>query len=260
MHTLTVQQIRSYIAHRRETVRAATVNRELALLSAAINTCNHEFGWQLPNPVAGRRLKEPEGRARWLSPEEADHLIETARSEPKAPHLADFLILALHTGCRSGELLGLEWTRVDLPNRLLYLEGQHTKSGKRRSIPLNQKAYDALIRRARLRSTECPESRWVFCDETGRRIRSVKRSFATACRRTHIADLCTHDLRHTCAAWLVSAGVPLTTVRDLLGHHSIIMTERYAHLAPEHVRNAVAVLESPSRSGHAQQRPPKTVS
>lgn len=52
-----------------------------------------------------------------------------------------------------------------------------------------------------------------------------------------------HDLRHTCAAWLVSAGVPLTEVRDLLGHSTIRMTERYAHLAPERVRAAVAALD-----------------
>jgi len=52
-----------------------------------------------------------------------------------------------------------------------------------------------------------------------------------------------HDLRHTCAAWLVTAGVPLTEVRDLLGHSSVKMTERYAHLAPENVRAAVTLLE-----------------
>jgi len=60
-----------------------------------------------------------------------------------------------------------------------------------------------------------------------------------------------HNLRHTCAAWLVSAGVALAEVRDLLGHASITMTERYAHLSPENVRAAVAILDDASRSGHA---------
>ena len=83
------------------------------------------------------------------------------------------------------------------------------------------------------------------------RIRDVKRSFGTACRRARIEDFRFHDLRHTCAAWLVSAGVPLTEVRDLLGHSSVKVTERYAHLAPENVRAAVAVLDAgESRSGH----------
>lgn len=87
--------------------------------------------------------------------------------------------------------------------------------------------------------------------KSGDRIKDIKHSFSTACRRAGITNFRIHDLRHTCAAWLVSAGIPLTEVRDLLGHSTIQMTERYAHLAPENVRAAVAVLESRrSRSGH----------
>ncbi|MEW6037759.1 MAG: tyrosine-type recombinase/integrase [Pseudomonadota bacterium] len=67
-----------------------------------------------------------------------------------------------------------------------------------------------------------------------------------------MSDFRIHDLRHTCAAWLVSAGVALAEVRDLLGHSTVKMTEKYAHLAPENIRAAVAVLdEGKSRSGHA---------
>jgi integrase len=86
----------------------------------------------------------------------------------------------------------------------------------------------------------------VFASETGARIQSVKRSFATACRQAGIEDFRIHDLRHTCAAWLVSAGVALPEVRDLLGHGSITMTEKYAHLSPDNVRRAVAVLTARS--------------
>lgn len=97
---------------------------------------------------------------------------------------------------------------------------------------------------ARFRATECPDSRWVFCHADGGRIGSVKRSFATACTKAGIKDFRFHDLRHTCAAWLVTAGVSLTEVRDLLGHSSVTMTEKYAHLAPERVRIAVAALDN----------------
>ncbi len=69
--------------------------------------------------------------------------------------------------------------------------------------------------------------------------------------RVGIADFRIHDLRHTCAAWLVSAGAPLSEVRDLLGHSSVTMTEKYAHLAPENVRAAVRLLENASHFGHS---------
>jgi|GEM_PF-3280544 len=72
-----------------------------------------------------------------------------------------------------------------------------------------------------------------------------------ACRRVKIEDFRIHDLRHTCAAWLVSSGVPLPEVRDLLEHAPITMTEKYAHLAPDNVRSAVAALDRLSRSSHA---------
>jgi integrase len=245
--------IRAYV-HRRKNlgISASTINRELALFSAAINFANREWDWQLPNPLKGKKLKEPEGRVRWITCEEADSLIAAARSEPKAPHLADFVILGLNTGCRSGELLGLDWRRIDLKADLIYLEAEHTKAGKRRSVPLNRQAREAVLNRKRFQQQFCPKSQWVFCDEVGSQIQSVRRSFATACRRVGIQDFHIHDLRHTCAAWLVSLGVPLTEVRDLLGHSTVKVTERYAHLAPENVRMAVARLDAVSRSGHAE--------
>jgi hypothetical protein len=129
-------------------------------------------------------------------------------------------------------------------------------------VPLNAPAREAIAVRAAFRAQHCPASPWVFWDVDGNRVQSIKRSWATACRRAGIEDFRIHDLRHTCAAWLVSAGVPLTEVRDLLGHSTVRMTERYAHLAPENVRAAVARLEvqtegrappsggGESRSGH----------
>ena len=248
MNDLTPARLRAYIVRRQKAGAGnGTINREIGLLSAAINWARRELEWTLTNPVAGRRLREPEGRMRWITREEARRLIQAAEDEPQAPHLAAFIRLALHTGMRRDEMLRLEWTRVDFQNALLFLESLHTKSGKRRSIPLNTEARAALIERARFRAAHCPDSPWVFCNEAGIRIASLKRSWATACRRAGISNFHLHDLRHTCAAWLVQAGVPLPEVRDLLGHRSVTVTERYAHLAPENVRAAVVKLEETKR-------------
>lgn len=110
-------------------------------------------------------------------------------------------------------------------------------------MPLNKGAYNSILNRAHFRDGHCPDSPWVFCNEAGERIQSIKRSFTTACRRAGIRNFRPHDLRHTCAAWLVQSGVDLSRVRDLLRHKSVLMTERYAHLAPHNVRSAVEALD-----------------
>ncbi|EXJ16953.1 integrase [Imhoffiella purpurea] len=246
------EHIRGYIAQRKEEgVGNATINRELQALGGAINYANIHWQWNLPNPVKGNMLKEPDGRLRWITREEANRLIDAAQLQPKAAHLAPLITLALHTGMRRGEMLGLEWSRVDLQGSLIYLESHHTKAKKRRSVALNKTAREAILAQARFRAAHCPAAPWVFCDKEGNRIASVKRSFATACRVAEIEGFRFHDLRHTCAAWLVQAGVPMAEVRDVLGHCTLAMTERYAHLAPENLRAAVAHLDrSESRFSH----------
>ncbi|WP_238474300.1 site-specific integrase [Pseudomonas cavernicola] len=225
---------------------------ELAALSAAINWCNVEYEWALPNPVKGRTMREPEGRVRWLTRAEVESLCRVASKQRNGALLVDFIHLAVNTGCRKEEMLGLEWRRVDLVNRLIYLEGQHTKAGKRRSIPLNDGAMDALKGRMAYRAEACPGSPWVFARATGDRVASIRQGFVSACKSAHIDDLVIHDLRHTCAAHLISAGVALAEVRDLLGHSTIMMTERYAHLAPARVRAAVRVLDGLREHGSSR--------
>ncbi len=251
MQQLTPADIRQYVSARRsEGVTNSTINRDLALLSSAIGYANSEWDWRLPNPVRGRKLPEPEGRVRWITMEEAQRLIEAARKARRTTFLADFITVALYTGCRKEELLGLEWRRVDLKQSLLHLEARHTKAGKRRSVPLCREARAALVSRARFRAEHCPDSPWVFAQVDGGRGRDIRDAFSAASREAEIQDLTIHDLRHTCAAWLVSAGAPLAEIRDLLGHSTILMTERYAHLAPDNLRTTVARFDK-SRFGHA---------
>jgi len=239
---------------KRDGVGPATINRELALLSSAINHWNKEYDAMLPNPVRGKKQREPEGRIRWITKEEAERLVQAARLAKRAPYLVASIQLALNTGMRREEMLGLEWGRVDLRQNLIYLEADHTKAIRRRTVPLNTTARNAILAQARFRATQCPDSRWVFCRKDGTRIRTAADGFERACSRAGIEDFRFHDLRHTCAAWLIQAGVPLAEVRDVLGHSTITMTERYAHLAPHNIRNAVSMLDAfqgiESRSSH----------
>jgi integrase len=177
-------------------------------------------------------------------------LIREAEKDWKSLHLADFIRLALNTGCRKNEMLKLSWDRVDLKANVLRLEGIHTKSGKRRAVPLNEEARRALLNRARFRAEHCPDSLWVFAHKSGERIQFMQNGFQAACGRAGIKDFRVHDMRHTCASWLVQGGVPLLEVSKLLGHSTTEMTERYAHLAPENLKAAVGVLDR-LRSGYA---------
>jgi integrase len=111
------------------------------------------------------------------------------------------------------------------------------------SVPINSEARAALVDQSRFRAEHGRDSPQVFCHKDGTQVQDVKGA--------GILDVRIHDLCHTCAAWLVIAGMPLAEVRDLLGHKTIQMTERYAHLAPENLRMAVGQLEAESQSSHA---------
>ena len=144
------------------------------------------------------------------------------------------MIVALNTGMRKSEILGLEWDRIDFSRGVVQLE--QTKNGTRREIPMNQAVYGVL--------SALPKS--------GPRLfhRSVRRAFENAVERAGVKDFRFHDLRHTFASWLTMKGRPLREVQELLGHKSIYMTQRYSHLAPERLREAVAALDS-TTSAHS---------
>ena len=232
-----------YIQLRKDVgVSGSTINRELDLLSAAFNYAANTMEWNVRNPTVGMSLKEPQGRLRWITREEADRLIlEASKEERKSPHLADFIRLALNTGCRKGELLGLSWDCVNFETAQIRLE--QTKNGKRRFVPISAVAREALENRAAFRAKFCPSSPWVFAHRNGVRVQFLQNGFESACKRAGINDFRVHDLRHTCASWLVSAGVPLLEVKELLGHSSIEMTERYAHLSPDNLGRVAKTLD-----------------
>lgn len=220
----------------------STINREISILSSSINYAIKRWGWNIANPASGLNLKTPEGRLRWLTQHESDALLKVAK-ESKASHLYDYIVLALNTGMRRSEILRLEVSKIDLQSKKIHLEGSQTKSGRRRIVPLNNRAIRTIQTvLQRNRENGLSGSR-LFLQRDGRPVVQINTAFTNAVRKSGIEDFRLHDLRHTFASWLVQSGVPLPEVRDLLGHSSIKQTERYAHLAPGHLHSAVAVLD-----------------
>ena len=156
-----------------------------------------------------------------------------------ADYLKPLVILDINTGMRRGELFSLTWENIELKQRTLTIEGEDAKSGKTRHISLNDDAFAVLL----AWRNQTDSKGLVFPSPvTGRRLDNIKRSWGTLVKDAKLENFRFHDLRHSFASKLVMAGVDLNTVRELLGHGSIEMTLRYAHLAPEHKAAAVALL------------------
>jgi integrase len=216
-------------------VTPSTVNRELAILRHLLRLAE-EWGYiaKVPKIRLGR---EPEGRLRFLAEDEIARLLAACEAKAvKSPYLLPVVTVALHTGMRKGEILGLSWERVDFARGVLQLE--HTKSGRRREVPMNRAVYDALD------GLPGPKAEgFVFRKRDGRAWGNVRTAFEDACREAKVDNFRFHDLRHTCASWLVMKGRSLKEVQEILGHREFTMTLRYAHLSPDRLRDAVASLE-----------------
>lgn len=153
-------------------------------------------------------------------------------------HLRPLVILALNSGLRRGELLGLKWGGVNFSAKLLTVTAATAKSGHTRRVPLNSEAFSALSAWHQ-RQGKPAADKFVFPGLDGERMKSVSTSWASLIETAGLKNFRLHDCRHHFASKLVQAGVDLYTVKELLGHSEIAMTERYSHLAPDNLRAAV---------------------
>jgi len=233
--------VQAWASGRRAEVEPATVNRELSFLRRVFNVALAN-GLVERNPVkAVKFFDEPSGRVRYLSDEEEARL-RTEVSE------ANWRIIsfAMNTGLRQGEQFGLRWEHVNLANRVLTIP--RSKHGGSRHVQLNDTAM-AILRALPSRF----QSRWVFPSGTGKTPLNAtnfrQRVFNPVVLRARIDNFRWHDLRHTFASRLAMAGVDLNTIRELLGHKTLAMTLRYAHLSPTHLHQAVKLLDADGCSG-----------
>jgi integrase len=232
-NTLVVEEFQTGLINKG--LKPATVNKYVSLLKAMLRKAV-EWDWLEEEALKRMRrvklLPENNRRLRYLNITECKELVEACE-----PHLKPIVVTALNAGMRKGEILSLKWDKVDLIHGFILLD--RTKNGERREIPINATLRVTL--RGLVRRLDSP---YVFHDpQTGKPYKDVKRAFKTALRRARILDFRFHDLRHTFASHLVMAGVDLTTVKELLGHKTLTMTLRYAHLAPAHKVKAVDTLD-----------------
>ncbi len=234
LHEITPVMIERFKAERlKEKVCPATANRALTCLKAIFNKAIKWKEFDGTNPVNDVNFfKEENHKIRFLDKEEIVKLIQSAPDEIKP-----LIIIAICTGMRRGELLNLKWQDIDFKQGIIHL--LVTKSGKKREVPMNEQARQALM--SIRKQPDCP---YVFINRNGDPWRDVRRRFMAALKAAGIKDFRFHDLRHTCATQLNIQGTDLITIKEILGHSDIKTTMIYAHTSKKLQVNAVKSLDA----------------
>ena len=184
------------------------------------------------SPTRKVRLPKVENkRVRFLSHEESERLLKELHGTSQQVH--DMTLFSLHTGARAGEIFSLTWGLVDLVNGSVLIRDA---KGKPRHVYLTEETQKMLERLF----DEQAASELVFKDRNGQKIKGISKTFERAVNTLKLNDGVTddrdkvlfHSLRHTFASWHVQNGTDLYTVKELLGHSTIQLTERYSHLRP----------------------------
>ena len=218
----------------------ATVVRYMAALSHAFTIAVNEWQWLEDSPM--RKVKKPKesnGRVRWLDDEERAKLLTACKESPNSM-LYLCVILALSSGMRQAELMGLKWQDVNLKDGYLILH--ETKNGDRRRVPLSGLGLVLLQEYAKIRRIDTP---LLFPSERNpQKPIDLRKAFANAMTVAQITDFKWHDLRHCTASYLAMNGASLAEIAEVLGHKTLSMVKRYAHLSDGHVSNVVASMNA----------------
>lgn len=211
-------------------ISPSTINRYLVAMNTAINYAVRELQWLPSNPMDGlKRLKEPKGQTRYLSSEEISRLLDACVKD-RSDHIFAAVLLGISTGRRKSAILNLKWENVNLETgRLLFWEAKtktfapSTVSGA--ALDLLKKKHAIIDDKAVL----------VFPSAKSRvHPVDIKKAWQRVLAVAKIEDFRFHDLRHTCASYLAMNGASLMELADILGHKTLSMVKRYAHLAEDH--------------------------
>ncbi|MDE0379652.1 MAG: site-specific integrase [Rhodospirillales bacterium] len=227
----------AYVRHRG--VASDTVRTELAHLNAAINWCKDEG--RLVTDVRATLPPKAAPRDRWLTRDEVAKLIRACRH--RSPHLARFILVAVYTGRRSAALRGLQFMPnmqggwIDTDRGVLYglAEGETASRKRKPPAPVPPRLL------AHLRRWERTGARWVV-EHNGKPVASLKTAWRTALREAGIEHCSPHDLRRTCATWMMQNGADLWAAAGYLGMTVPMLVEVYGHHHPDHMRSAIDAL------------------
>lgn len=231
LNEITTREVQKYITRITERTSPSTANRHYSLLSRLFNLA---LQWQYIQESPCRfikKQKESGGKERFLNDDEIKALIG-ALEESGNTVATNAIRFLMFTGLRMSEAVTLKWANVNLEASQIKLI--QTKAGKARAVVLNELAVDVLKNMLSFKVNA-----YVFpgSGETGH-VACLKRAFEKAKNIAGIKEFRLHDLRHTFASIAINNGASLFEVQKLLGHHSSQMTQRYAHLADESMKNA----------------------
>lgn len=226
---------------------ARSIRYALAVIRQVFNFAKRHDIYKGDNPTAKIKLPQADNRRlRFLTHEEAESLLESLFN--KSPLTYEIALMSLYCGMRAGEIFSLTWGDVDIERGMLTL--RDTKSGRNRTAFMTQTVRDLLKNKQRGRNNDL-----VFPGRGGVKITSISNSFDRSVVELGFNEgitdprqrLVFHSLRHTYASWLVERGVDLYTVKTLLGHSTLALTERYSHLGNNTLQNAIRVIEDQAK-------------
>ena len=232
----------------RKGISPKSINNFLSILRKLLESCR-EWGWLKRIPRV-KWLKVPPPGFDFLSPDESQHLLDSNTESV----WYDMILCALRTGMRLGELLGLRWEDVDFKRRQISVRRSRVrgrestpKNNRVRHIPMSDQLFQVLTRRTR-------HSDVVFSVEPGRvpTNRTAGTGLKKALQKAEMRHIGWHVLRHTFASQLASQGVPIVVIQSLLGHSTVQMTMRYAHLSQAAQMTAISTLDE-ATSGRSRQ-------
>lgn len=228
------EMIQKFKSDRIKEVKGSTINRQFSTIRRIFNVAIQE-GKLLSNPMKNiKDFNEKDSmRKRYLEEDEITALLACCPDTIK-----DIVILAMDTGMRKGEIFNLQWSDIDFRNRNINIK--KSKNGKQRSIPLNNSIFDILVKRR----LDSKGHEYIFKGKTGDFYKSIQRPFKAAVNKAGLENVHFHDLRHTFASNLAIKGHSPFVIQKLLGHSSLVMTERYSHLRQDIMREAVNDIES----------------